>query len=108
MMNYDYVSNDQIIQSQGEEIERLEAELAASRKERERLRDTANTTAHVIVEAGVIPGIDYPCRCDECKVTAQAMDDAGYMDRIKAAERWWAEAAAGESLPSQAGKNIGW
>jgi len=52
-----------------------------------RLRDERNAACHVIAEAGVVPGIDYPCRCDECRMVAQKMAEAGYLDRVK--DKWW-------------------
>lgn len=44
-------------------------------------------SAHLIVEAGIVPGITCSCRCEECRMVAQAMAEAGYLDRIK--DRWW-------------------
>ena len=49
--------------------------------------ELAMATAHVLIEAGVIPGVNVDCRCDECRLVAQAMDEAGYMDRVQ--DRWW-------------------
>jgi hypothetical protein len=49
----------------------------------------AQAFAHVIIEAGVIPGISAACRCEECRLTAQKMDEAGYLDFVE--DRWWNE-----------------
>lgn len=53
----------------------------------EKRLDEADACAHVIIEAGVIPGISYSCRCDECRLVAKSMDEAGYMDGVH--DRWW-------------------
>ncbi len=52
---------------------------------------------HVIVEAGILPGIDYPCRCEACKWAATHMDDAGYMDDAK--DHWWEEESEDHPCP---------
>jgi hypothetical protein len=51
-----------------------------------------NASAHVVIESGVIPGVSYPCRCDECRVTAMKMDAAGFLDDVK--DAWWHVPAA--------------
>ena len=43
--------------------------------------------AHVLIENGILPGISSTCRCEDCKLTAVKMDEAGYMDRVS--DRWW-------------------
>ena len=53
----------------------------------ERLINEGSAAAHVIIESGVNPGVDYPCRCDECRLVAQKMDEAGYLEGVK--DRWW-------------------
>lgn len=57
------------------------------REEINRFRDEACAMAHVIVEAGIVPGVDFPCRCDECRLVAKKMDDAGYLDATT--DKWW-------------------
>ena len=51
--------------------------------------DKGLAMAHVIVEAGIVPGVDYSCRCGECCDQANALDEAGYLDHVK--DRWWKE-----------------
>jgi hypothetical protein len=70
----------------------LRAEYERLRAERDKYQNYANESAHVIVEAGVVPGVDYSCRCEQCRSIAQRMDEAGYLDRIT--DRWWKSAAA--------------
>jgi hypothetical protein len=53
------------------------------------VREEHAAACHVIIEAGVIPGISYPCRCMECRTVAIRMDEAGYLDNVK--DRWWEE-----------------
>jgi hypothetical protein len=56
----------------------------------ERLKSSselADYSAHLIVEAGLIPGIDPTCRCEQCREVARRMAEAGYLDRI--GDRWW-------------------
>lgn len=52
-----------------------------------RLQDERNAACHVIVESGVVPGISYPCRCEECRAVAKQMASAGYLDRVT--DKWW-------------------
>jgi len=47
----------------------------------------ADAMAHVVVEAGVVPGVSYGCRCEQCRLVAKSMDDAHYMDHVK--DQWW-------------------
>ena len=54
---------------------------------KQRQTDIANANTHLIVEAGIIPGITCYCRCSECRLVAEAMDEAGYLTRVK--DRWW-------------------
>ncbi len=49
--------------------------------------ELGSASAHLIVEAGVIPGISCSCRCSECRMVAVAMAEAGYLDRVT--DRWW-------------------
>lgn len=42
---------------------------------------------HLIIEAGIAPGIDTHCRCEDCRMVAQSMADAGYLDSVS--DRWW-------------------
>ena len=61
------------------------------------LRDLACASAHVIIEAGIVPGVSYPCRCDECCMVARRMDDAGYLDDVPEPDRWWKTPEKGAS-----------
>ncbi len=45
--------------------------------------------AHVIVEFGIVPGLDGTCRCEMCRAVAKKMVEAGYLDCIR--DRWWEE-----------------
>lgn len=71
---------DQQLRDCGEKI-------ANQRSEINRLMDSRNAMSHVIVEAGIVPGIDYRCRCDECRAVAVGMAEAGYLDHVT--DRWW-------------------
>ena len=54
----------------------------------EEVRETRNAMAHVIVEAGVVPGKDSTdCRCEECRHVAELMAEAGYLERVQ--DKWW-------------------
>lgn len=55
----------------------------------EQLRAERDAMAHVTVEAGVVPGEDDGCRCEECRAVAVKMADAGYLERVT--DRWWEE-----------------
>ena len=57
------------------------------------LRVRGERLAHVLLEAGVIPGIDNPCRCDDCRMVAKEMAEAGYLNDCT--DRWWEK----ENLP---------
>lgn len=48
-------------------------------------RDALN---HVIIEAGIWPGLDYPCRCDQCRQVAAGMAAAGYVPGVSK-DFWW-------------------
>jgi hypothetical protein len=61
-------------------ITQLEMASDAYRRE----RDAAH---HVIIEAGIKPGIDFPCRCDECATVARGMERAGYLQHDET--KWW-------------------
>lgn len=65
--------------------------LIAEEKECSELRKSRDAAHHVIVRAGVVPGIDIGdvCRCDQCRMVANQMAEAGYLDLIK--NRWWEE-----------------
>jgi hypothetical protein len=52
-----------------------------------RIIDERDAMAHVIVEAGVVPGISYPCRCEYCRSVAKSMAEAGYLNRVN--DKWW-------------------
>ena len=62
-------------------------------------QDAAQHAAHVIIEAGVVPGTS--CRCWECRTVAIGMADAGYLRGVPEAERWWLDA---ERAAEEAGK----
>lgn len=68
---------DTIIESH---VSKLEAELTKN-------RDAAGAMAHIIMEAGIVPGEFPKCRCDECRSVAISMDEAGYLSHVK--DRWW-------------------
>jgi len=87
-----------------DEIDRLDAERTRLEAERARLQNAVGhqrrelatqrnhlelglATAHLLIEAGVVPGVSVPCRCEKCKLVAESMDDAGYMDDVR--DRWW-------------------
>lgn len=70
-------------------IEILELENKRLLEDWKKQNDAADRAAHLIVETGVVPGIDSTCRCDGCKKTAIAMDDAGYLEDVK--DRWWSD-----------------
>jgi hypothetical protein len=63
-------------------IEKLQAELTTVRAE-------SHAAAHVIIEAGLVPGLDLElaCRCEQCKLVATRMAEAGYLDDLD--DRWW-------------------
>jgi hypothetical protein len=45
--------------------------------------------SHLAILAGIVPGIDPPCRCDQCRAVARDMAEAGYLFTVK--DRWWEE-----------------
>jgi len=55
--------------------------------ERDKLLDRVNMVEHLVVEAGIVPGIDPPCRCELCKRAAQGLANAGYLADVN--DRWW-------------------
>lgn len=69
----------------------ITAELARRWQEAEqrlaKAEETAMASAHLIVEAGIVPGVNVDCRCDECRLVAAKMDAAGYLRRVT--DRWW-------------------
>ncbi len=69
---------------------RLEATQKREReleKKLESKRDEALNSAHVLIQSGFIPGISSHCRCDQCKSTCIAMENAGYLDSVR--DKWW-------------------
>lgn len=62
-------------------------EIENQRAEINQRRDERDAMAHVIVEASVVPGISYPCRCEECRAVAKQMASAGYLDWVT--DKWW-------------------
>lgn len=72
-----------------DDLERLEIAEREVAKQLE-CRDLGCASAHVVIESGCTPGITCQCRCDQCKLVAQKMDEAGYMEGVK--DRWWADA----------------
>ena len=83
------------VDEQANELKRIKYMLLTEQTAHQKRIDQSSAAAHVIIEAGVIPGIDYPCRCQECLSVAVSMDDAGYLERVK--DRWWLDAQAAES-----------
>lgn len=69
------------------EIMRLQQVVKDQRQEIYDKCDECGAFAHVIVESGFNPGVDSPCRCDECKTVCKGMDEAGYLGSVK--DRWW-------------------
>lgn len=65
----------------------LASTVASQAAEIERLTKEGCAMGHVIVEAGINPGIDYSCRCEECRFVAVKLDEAGFVDDVK--DRWW-------------------
>lgn len=75
-----------------DEIERLRKQnLELVGRLREAMHD-GSASAHVIIRAGVIPGISYECRCDECRSVAKGMDSVGYLNEVQ--DRWWVDSPA--------------
>ena len=73
------------------EIQRLQLVVKDQRQEINDKCDECAGLAHVVVESGFNPGVDSPCRCDECKTVCKGMDEAGYLGSVK--ERWWDDSA---------------
>ena len=61
-----------------------ESKKGKRRREREEL---GYASAHVLIESGVIPGITTNCRCEQCRLVAKSMAEAGYLDDM--CDRWW-------------------
>lgn len=74
--------NERDILRQQRDTEKTRAEL---------LQNECQASAHVIIVSGTCPGITSLCRCDECRMIAIKMDDAGYMDCCGLHNRWWDE-----------------
>lgn len=74
------------IKQQEEQLERLRGLLAKARAQ-------ACALGHVVLETGITPGVDRPCRCGECRDAAVSLAEAGYLDKVK--DRWWEAAKAG-------------
>lgn len=55
------------------------------REQLEKTQMDMHANAHVVLESGIMPG--ETCRCEECKIVAKAMDEAGYYS----GKRWWDE-----------------
>lgn len=74
--------------------EHVQREMAGLRAEVSRYREQASELAHVVLEAGVVPGIRLGsgCRCDECRSVARQMASVGYLDGVE--DRWWVQAEA--------------
>ena len=59
------------------------------------IREELSAMGHVIIESAFRPGIDSKCRCHECRLVAQKMDGAGFLDDVT--DRWWEQSGnAGE------------
>lgn len=66
--------------------EQVEAELSQQ-------RGKAVAAAHVIIEAGIVPGVDSSCRCELCRAVAKAMAELDILADVK--DRWWETAERG-------------
>ncbi len=64
-------------------------EIEKLRKGNHKLNNSIVANAHVIIEHDVVPGSDGSCRCNACRVVAEAMGDAGHLDDI--GDQWWLE-----------------
>lgn len=89
-----YPSGGGIAVSAEERVARRDRQLAEcaerikeQRREINRLRDEAQAMEHTLLEAGVVPGINCACRCDDCRLVAKSMDAAGYMENVT--DKWW-------------------
>jgi hypothetical protein len=69
------------------ELDRMRFEIQKIRENLAKQQDMANAMAHVLIEDGVVPGVSDHCRCDECKLVAVSMAEAGYLDRVT--DKWW-------------------
>ena len=69
------------------EIARLQEVVKDQQRQIQDKCDECAGLAHVIIESGFTPGVDSPCRCDECKTVCKGMAEAGYMTREK--DWWW-------------------
>lgn len=72
-----------------DKIGRLKRENKRLLEDWKKQNDAGEKAVHVIIETGVVPGIDSTCRCDACKDTAIAMDDSGFLEGVK--DRWWSD-----------------
>lgn len=75
------------IQELETELQRKQVEIEQLLDELHSIREGAWASEHVILESGIVPGIDYLCRCDQCRKIVIAMCKAGYLDDVK--EQWW-------------------
>lgn len=90
----DDVDFDLICESAG--LNSLLAENAALRQQLARLNESlteqlhrAEGAEHVVTEAAIRPGLDYRCRCDYCRASAESRAEAGYMGEVPPQDRWW-------------------
>lgn len=67
--------------------EHLTSPVLMERSLYDELESEVSAMAHLIVEAGIVPGVDPPCRCDACRGQAKQMANAGYLAEVT--DRWW-------------------
>lgn len=80
-----------LLADRGNIISDMSHRLKECQDREEKSRNERDDNAHVIVEAGIIPGCDYHCRCDACRRVVKAMDEAGFICVLETDERWWDE-----------------
>lgn len=83
-----------LLADRGNIISDMSHRIAECQDREEKARNERDDNAHVIIEACVIPGCDYHCRCDACRRVVTAMDDAGCICALETDERWWDESEA--------------
>lgn len=82
------------IEPQSSDTDRNTADLIMQLQgESDRQRQRAEAAEHVIAEAAIRPGLDYPCRCDQCRKVASEMAEAGYLQGVTIPYRWFEQPA---------------